>query len=227
MITPTTYITDKTLDARTADWLAQIAPYNFRERNLAADASALLIVDMQRCFLEDPFPLACENARVVLQRVEQLITAFRRAGRPVIYLAQMNKAINIDRGVQLSNWWTTPPLEGSPGVEIHPRLAPRPEEKVIPKRRYSGFHATDLDLTLRVMKVTDVVVCGTLTNVCVEGTVRDAFMHDYRVFLPADATASLTEEMHLAALRTMAGWYATVTQTRKIGAALSEPKTKE
>jgi nicotinamidase-related amidase len=216
MITPTTYVTPQSLDAKTAGWLAQIAPFNFRKRIFAADSSALLIVDMQRCFLEEGYPLSCENARVIVPRIAQLIAAFRKAGRPVIFLAQMNKAINVDRGVQLSNWWSTPPLEGTPGVEIHPALSPRPEEKLIPKRRYSGFHATDLDLTLRVMKVADVVVCGTLTNVCVEGTVRDAFMHDYRAFLPADATASLNEEMHLAALRTMAGWYATVTEVRNI-----------
>src|SRR5580698_8398210 len=127
MITASTYITEHSLDAKTAEWLENISQYNFRKRTLAAGASALLIVDMQRCFLEDPYPLACENARVVLPRIAGLVSAFRKAGRPVIYLAQMNKAINVDRGVQLSNWWTTPPLEGTPAVEIHPALAPRPD----------------------------------------------------------------------------------------------------
>ena len=97
-------------------------------------------------------------------------------------------------------------------MEIVETLAPLPSEKVIAKRRYSAFFATDLEMTLRAMKVQQVVVTGLFTNVCVEGTARDAFMRDFLVFLPADACAALNEQMHLAALRTLAYWYAKVVQ---------------
>ena len=89
-------------------------------------------------------------------------------------------------------------------------IKPLPKEKVVPKRRYSAFYATDLELSLRTMKVSQVVVAGLFTNVCVEATVRDAFMRDFFVFLPADACSSLNEELHLGSLRTIALWFAKV-----------------
>ncbi len=219
-----TYITPRTLKAKTAQWLREIEPFNYRKRSFRPRSGALIVVDTQRFFIEKPYPLSCENSRVILPRLRKLIAAFRRAGRPVLYVAQMHKGVDVDRGEQLSRWWPTPPLEGRPEVLIHPQLAPRPGEKVIPKRRYSGFYATDLDVTLRVMKVTDVVVCGVLTNVCVDCTARDAFFRDYRVFLVADGTAAMDEGMHLAALRTAAGWYAKVVDTERICAACSALK---
>jgi ureidoacrylate peracid hydrolase len=54
------------------------------------------------------------------------------------------------------------------------------------------------------------VVAGVFTNVCVEATVRDAFMRDFLVFLPADTTAAHNEQLHLGSLRTMAMWFAPV-----------------
>ena len=184
-----TYITPSTLDAKCEEWLEQIADCNFRERQLHPDRAALIVVDMQRFFLDDGQPLACENSRVVIPRVKALIDCFRAGRRPVIYLQNME-------------------------------LAPRGSEKVIPQRRYGGFYGTDLDLTLRTMKVSDVVVCGVVTNVCPETTAREAFMHDYRVFFVADATATLTEKMHVASLRTLAGWFAKVVRVIDMAAAL-------
>lgn len=216
-----TYVEAGTLDAKTAAWLEAVKPYNDRARVFRPDKSALLVVDMQPFFLEPSAPLYSANADAIIPRARELIDAFRRAGRPVVFLAQKHKAVEIDRGRQLSEWWPRPPLEDSPETAIHPALAPRPEEKIIPKRRYSGFYATDLDLTLRVMGVQDVAICGVLTNVCCEGTARDAFMRDYRVFFAADGTASLTEAMHVGALRTLAGWYAKVVAAGEIIDALS------
>lgn len=215
-----TYVTRDTLEAKTDEWIEAVAAYNYRERTFRPAQGALLVVDMQRFFLDPAAPLYSENSDAILPRVRDLIAAFREAKRPVVYLAQMHKAVEIDRGQQLANWWTLPPLEGTPEVAIHPEIAPVAGEKVIAKRRYSGFHATDLDLTLRVMSVRDVAICGVLTNVCCEGTARDAFMHDYRVFFPADGTATLNEAMHVGALRTLSGWYAKVIAAREIIEAL-------
>jgi len=216
-----TYITPSTLDEKCREWLDTIADCNFRERELRPDRAALVVVDMQRFFLDDDQPLACENSRVVIPRVRRLLDAFRSAGRPVIFLQNMHKGPGVDRSEQLCEFWPDAPLEGTPEVEIHPDLAPRPDEKVIPKRRYGGFHGTDLDLTLRTMGVEDVVISGVITNVCPETTARTAFMHDYRVFFTADATATLTEEMHVASLRTLAGWFAKVVTVADVESALA------
>ncbi len=205
-----TYLTEESLDSVTAAHLELIAPYNRRAPRFNPGQAALIVVDMQRFFLEPGFPLYTPNGAVILPRVVRLADSFRSAGRPVIFAAQQNKGEFVDRGECLRAWWPTLPQEGSPEVEVSPALKVRPAEKVIPKRRYSSFHATDLELTLRSLQVTQVVVCGLFTNVCVEATVRDAFMRDFLPFLPADCTAALNEELHLGSLRTQAHWFARV-----------------
>ncbi len=204
------YLTPANLEARTQKWLDDIEPYNRREVQFDLQRAALVIVDMQRFFCEPGQPLYTKNSAAVLPKIRLLTEHFRERGRPVIFAAQQNKGELIDRGESLRKWWPTVPLEGTREVEVVEALAPLPSEKVIAKRRYSAFFATDLELTLRSMGVSQVVTAGLFTNVCVEATARDAFMHDFLVFLPADACAAMNEQMHLAALRTLAYWYAKV-----------------
>ncbi|WP_269756723.1 cysteine hydrolase family protein [Amycolatopsis aidingensis] len=71
-----------------------------------------------------------------------------------------------------------------------------PDEIEVPKRRYSAFYATDLDLLLREQRISRVVVAGVKTNVCVRATVQDAFAAGYEVQLPREATNS--NRPHLA-----------------------------
>ncbi|HLA38346.1 MAG TPA: isochorismatase family cysteine hydrolase [Candidatus Glassbacteria bacterium] len=111
----------------------------------------------------------------------------------------------------MRQWWPATPLEGSPDTELADGIVRLPGDKLIPKRRYSAFYATDLELTLRSQNIRQIVVAGVFTNVCVEATVRDAFMRDIFVFVPADATAAFNEELHLGSLRTMALWFAKIT----------------
>jgi len=205
-----TYLTPENIEAKTKQWLDEIEPYNSREVQFDLGSAALVVVDMQRFLCEPGNPLYTENCAAVLPGIRLLLKHFRERGRPVIFAAQQSKGELIDRGESLRKWWPVVPLEGSREVEIVEALAPLPSEKVIAKRRYSAFFATDLELTLRTMQVRQVVVAGLFTNVCVEGTARDAFMNDFLVFLPADACAALNEKMHLAALRTLAYWYAKV-----------------
>lgn len=210
------YLTAENLDRKTEEYLQAIAPYNHRELPFNLEQAALVIIDMQRCFLEPAYPLYSDNGRVILPRLTALIEHFRKHLRPVIYAVQQNKGEFIDRGEVLRFWWPHLPLEGSRETGLAAELAPGPEEKIIPKRRYSAFFATDLELTLRSLGIRQVVVAGLFTNVCVEGTVRDAFMRDFFVFLPADTCAALNESLHLGSLRTIALWFAKVTSVSRL-----------
>lgn len=210
------YISADTLDTKTGEYLDLLADYNQRQVEFDPQAAALVIVDLQRCFLDPGHHLFSPNCRAILPAAAALLKHFRAMGRPVVYTLQMNKGERIDRGPVLRRWWPSTPLENSPDTEPVDEVLPLPEEKVIPKRRYSGFFATDLELTLRSMGVSQVVVAGVFTNVCVEATVRDAFMRDFLVFLPADATAAHNEQLHLGGLRTMAMWFASVTRVASL-----------
>jgi nicotinamidase-related amidase len=92
------------------------------------------------------------------------------------------------------------------------------------KHRYSAFYATDLETVLRCLEVEDLVVTGVMTNLCCESTARDAYYRDYRVFVPADGTGTVDEEMHLASLLNLAFGFAWVTTSDAIVAQLGGRK---
>jgi len=209
------YVTAETLDERAGIWLDQIGPFNQHDLELDGDRAALLVIDMQRFFLDPDSPTFTCGGLAVLPNVRKLIEAFRRAGRPVIYTRHVHHPDNLDAGI-MGWWWKGMCREGTPESEIHDRIAPRPEEKVILKHRYSAFYNTDLETVLRCLKIEDLVISGIMTNMCCESTARDAYYRDYRLFFPADATGSVNERMHLASLLNLAWGFACVNTTGEI-----------
>jgi len=87
---------------------------------------------------------------------------------------------------------------------------------VVEKHRYSGFHQTDLELLLRVRNIQTVVPCGVATNVCVESTARDAFMRDFHVVFPSDASATYYEAAHVATLNTIGMHFGEISSVAEI-----------
>ena len=184
------------------------------------EAAALLVVDMTKPFVDAGRPMATANAQAVLPRIRELVAAFRAAGRPVLWIVQGHHSVAHDRGRRLAAWWPAPILEGTDDVAMAAGLEPVPGEKVILKRRYSGFYETDLDLTLRCLEVKQVVICGIFSHVCPLATAFDAFSRDYVVYFPADATAGLNRRLHVSALSMIAGWCGYVVPAGEIIRAL-------
>lgn len=209
------YVTAADIESKTRAWLDRIRPHNQHVLRLNPAACALLVVDMQRFFLEETSPTYTCGGAAILPGVRRLLDVFRRASRPVIFTRHVHHPGNLDAGI-MGWWWKGMCLEGSPESEIHPDLAPLPGEKEVFKHRYSAFYNTDLETVLRCMKVEDLVVAGVMTNLCCESTARDAYFRDYRVFFPADGTGTVSEEMHLASLLNLAYGFARVTTCRDI-----------
>jgi nicotinamidase-related amidase len=153
--------------------------------------SALLVIDMQKFFLDPSSPTFTSGGLAILPTVKSLVRAFRDARRPVIYTRHVHHPDRIDAGI-MGWWWEGMCLEGSPESELHPDISPLPHEKVISKHRYSAFYNTDLEIILRCLKVRDLVVSGVMTNICCESTARDAYHRDYRVFFLAYGFAFVT-----------------------------------
>ncbi|HQQ66452.1 MAG TPA: isochorismatase family protein [Thermotogota bacterium] len=204
------YVTTENIEHKARLWLEHIRPYNQHEMRLNIAASALIVVDMQQFFLNEASPTFTCGGVAILPTVKRLLDTFRRFKRPVIFTRHGHHPNDLDAGI-MGWWWEGKCLEGSPESEIHPSLAPMPNEKVVLKHRYSAFYNTDLETVLRCLKVEDVVVSGIMTNMCCESTARDAYYRDYRVFFPADGTGSINEEMHLASLLNLAFGFAYVT----------------
>ncbi len=205
---------------QTARWLKEIAKYNTHRMKLRSKTSCLIIIDMQNEFLSNDGTVFFHYAREIVPNVKKLLTTCRQKRIPVIYTAHVHEDPSVDGGMT-AQWWPEIKrgeslLKGTKGVEIYPKLKPRKKEKVILKHRYSAFYNTDLELYLRGLGVSDVIITGVLTNVCCESTARDAFFRDFRVFFVADATASSEPEFHLASLKNLAYAFAYVTTTEEI-----------
>ncbi|MCD6310161.1 MAG: cysteine hydrolase [Candidatus Eremiobacteraeota bacterium] len=200
---PALFVTAESLPAMTEKWLKQIEPYN-QHRNVPVrkDKVALLVIDMQNLFFDPKSPQFTPGGPAILPNVKRLISAFREAGRPVIYTAQVQSPNKDDWGI-LYWWWGGVPIKGTYETAFIEEIQPAENEKVIYKHRYSAFYNTDLEIVLRNQDIEDVVICGVMTNLCCESTARDAFFRDYRVFFPVDGNGSINEEMHLGSLRTL------------------------
>jgi nicotinamidase-related amidase len=95
-------------------------------------------------------------------------------------------------------------MEGPPG-EIARLLYPQAQDLTILKPRHSAFFASPLELLLTEMRARELVICGLATDICVQLTAMDAFLREYRVWVPADCNAAESREAKEAALAYMAG----------------------
>jgi nicotinamidase-related amidase len=220
------YVTADNLNDRAKAWLDQIAPFNRHQMKLNRDRSALLVIDMQRFFLDPGSPTFTCGGLAVLPNVQRLIGAFRGARRPVIFTRHVHHPDGLDAGI-MGWWWQGMCREGTPESEVQDEIAPLSSEKVILKHRYSAFYNTDLETVLRCLRVEDLVICGIMTNMCCESTARDAYYRDYRLFFPADATGSINEQMHLASLLNLAYGFAYVTTVEEVLVQMDMKSSKQ
>ncbi|MCX8014762.1 MAG: cysteine hydrolase [candidate division WOR-3 bacterium] len=205
---------------REKDILLAVQPYQHKKLILNPQKAVLLVIDMQNDFLNPNSPAYTENATEIVPNIKELIKTARQNRIPVIYTTHCHQDPKIDGGMT-AEWWPEirnkkTLVAGTRGVEIIDALKPLPKEKVIYKHRYSAFYNTDLEIYLRGLKVTDLIVTGIMTGICVESTVRDAFFRDFRCFVVADATAAGEHELHINALKILAYAFAYITTTKEI-----------
>lgn len=158
--------------------------------------TALLNVDMQRCFVEGG-PLASPDGLVLTERINRLSAVCREAGIPVVHTRVWMRPDGSTLGVMGE---IVPPFirqlyqAGAETAEIHDAVVVAEQDIIINKQRYGAFTGTDLEMILRSKGIDTVIVSGIATNICCETTAREAAQLDFRVFFLSDGTA--TKEMH-------------------------------
>lgn len=213
-------------------------PYSF-ELNPAK--CALLIIDMQRDFLEpggfgEMLGNDVSQLRRAIEPNKQLLTAWRAAGLQVLHtreghrpdLADLPPAKKV-RGHSAKTIGDTGPMgriliRGEAGHDIIPELYPLPGEPVIDKPGKGAFFATDLQAILQNLGITQLVVTGVTTEVCVNTTVREANDRGYECLVPEDCVASyfpVFQEMGLKMIKAQGGIFGWVTDSTKIIPALA------
>lgn len=148
---------------------------------------AILVVDMLNDFVTGA--IGCDRAREIVPATATLLDAARKAGVPVIYCNDAHLP-GIDRELQI---WGDHAIVGTKGAEVIPELTPREGDFVVPKRRYSGFFQTDLDILLKELGVKTVIITGLHTHMCCRHTAADAYCLGYDVVFAKEATNSFTE----------------------------------
>ena len=158
---------------------------------------ALVVVDMIEDFVREDGALYCGPSMTkVVPVIQREVARARSSGEPVVYVK--DEHLPGDAEFQMF-----PPhaIAGTKGARIVPELAPAAADVVIPKRRYSGFFGTDLDITLRERGVDTLRLVGDCTNICVLYTAADARNLGYAVEVVKDGVTSFDLEAHADALR--------------------------
>ena len=161
------------------------------------DRRALIVVDMIHDFADPTGALYCgPTMPAVIDVISRELARARSAKELVVYLTD-------DHLPDDAEFAMFPPhaIRGTKGAQIIPRLAPADGDIVIPKRRYSGFFGTDLDLTLRERGIDTLRLVGDCTNICVLYTAADARNLGYKVEVVRDGVTSFDLEAHADALR--------------------------
>jgi len=192
---------------------------------------ALIVVDMQNDFVREGAPMEVPDARKTIAQHLKLIEFFRRAGLPIIF----TRFISGPKHTLIWEW--SPELEPPvmacrPGHKRHyedvnrtldcadviEEIYPRPGDYIVDKYGYGAFHNTNLQDALRSMAVESLIITGTVTQICVEETGRQAFHHGYKTTVVSDAVSSYMPDLHTATLKNFAlkfGWVLTTEEVLK------------
>jgi isochorismate hydrolase len=197
-------------NSRADRFMKEVGPYLSSHRSAAgrfsAGDSVLLVIDMQRYFLDKSSRSYLPDSKDILDNVSKLIDAYRANSLPIIYTRHAH--LKNEKPGAMARWWKDLIWDGDDMSEIVPELAPKADELIIRKSHYSAFAGTDLEERLQAMHSKGVVITGVMTHLCCETTARDAFMRDFDVFFVVDGTASESEDLHVSSLKTLTDGFA-------------------
>lgn len=195
--------------------LIDAQPYPFE---FLPEVCALLIIDMQRDFLEpggfgEMLGNDVSKLRVTIEPNRRLLTTWRAAGLQVIHTREGHRPDLTDlppvkkiRGRSKTTIGDAGPMgrilvRGENGHDIIPELYPLPSEPVIDKPGKGAFYATDLHSILQHRDIKQLIVTGVTTEVCVNTTVREANDRGYDCLVASDCVGSYFPEFHEAGLK--------------------------
>jgi nicotinamidase-related amidase len=221
-------------------------PAEPREATIDLNSTALLIIDMQRDFLEPGgFGELLGNDVTKLRKVvgpcRKLLASARSIDMLVVHTREGHRYDLTDLHACKNQRPGCPDpgvigtfgprgrimVRGEAGHDIVPELYPRQGEPIIDKPGKGSFYATDLECILRARGITTLLVCGVTTEVCVHTTIREANDRGYFCLCVSDCCGSYFDEFHASALRMISaqgGIFGYVCESGKLISAMSDDK---
>ena len=170
---------------------------------LSAKNSALIIVDMQNDFVKDGGTLVVPSADQTVKPIRQLLNKCRDASMPVVYTQDTMYENDPEFDI-----WPEHCVFQTQGWEIIEELKPLKSELVCLKNRYDGFYGTNMEHYLsRVWKVENVIIVGTVANICVLHTAGSAGLRWFNIVMPANGISALNEFDQAMTLRQVSWLY--------------------
>jgi len=156
---------------------------------------AVIVIDMLNDFVTGP--IASPRVNHIIQPIKDLCDKARAQGNPRKSTANDSHTPEIDKEFKV---WGPHAVEGTKGAEVIDELKPQKGDFIIPKKTYSGFYETTLELVLRELGVDTVVITGWQADCCCRHTSADAFFRGFGIVVPKETTDTTTEEGYVGGL---------------------------
>ncbi|QLG60803.1 cysteine hydrolase family protein [Halorarum salinum] len=171
------------------------------------DRTAVVVVDMQNGFCHPDGSLHAKRSEAAIEPVGTLVERASAADVPVVYTRDVHPPEQFEDAHYYDEFerWGEHVVEGSWDAELIDDLPTDEAAHVVEKHTYDAFYRTNLEGWLDTHGVDDLVICGTLANVCVLHTAGSAGLRDYRPVVVADALGYITEDHRDYAVE-HAGW---------------------
>lgn len=207
------YYTKENIEKQAKKFLEKTKPYTKKQgTQFLPEKTALLVLDMQKYFLDENSHAFIPSAKAITPRIKKLQKTYLEKGLPVIQTKHLNTTS--DAG-SMRRWWKDLITENNPFSKLTDELH---DEKipVIRKTQYDAFFKTDLDEQLKKNNVQQVVITGVMTHLCCETTARSAFMRGFDVFFTVDGTATYNKTFHLSTLINLSHGFAVPIMVKKV-----------
>ncbi|NHN48328.1 cysteine hydrolase [Halostella sp. JP-L12] len=169
---------------------------------LDPDTTAIVVVDMQNGFAHPDGSLYAPASEEAIEPIGELVRRGSEAGATVVFTRDVHPPEQFEDAHYYDEFerWGEHVVEGSWEAEIVEDLPTETADHVVEKHTYDAFYETELDGWLSARGIDDLVICGTLANVCVLHTAGSAGLRDYRPVLAEDAVGFIEEDHRAYAL---------------------------
>lgn len=168
------------------------------------EESALLVLDMQKYFIDETSHAFVPGAKAVVKNINKLVAYYSRKKCTVVFTRHINN--ESDAGL-MGKWWKELITVDNPLVEITEKLDTT-KGIIINKSQYDAFYKTELKKLLTERNIKQIVITGVMTHLCCETTARSGFVNGFDVFFAIDGTAAYNKNYHNASLLNLAHGFA-------------------
>lgn len=159
------------------------------------DSTVVIVVDMQNGFCKPEGSLYSKKSEEAIKPINELLKTARKNNISIVYTQDIHTEKQFEDTYYYDEFkrWGEHVVEGSWESEIVDELQPKYSDHIVKKHTYDAFYKTDLEGWLEIHGIKDLLICGTLSNVCVLHTASSAGLRDYKPVVVEDSIGYIEE----------------------------------